>query len=49
MEGISRFYQRSVSYPGFGPPGGGFAPFSMRRYNWYGWFQDDFKITSNLR
>jgi hypothetical protein len=48
MEGISQFYQRSVSYPGFGPPGGGFAPFSMRRYNWYGWFQDDFKITSNL-
>ena len=48
MTGISQFYQRSVSYPGFGPPGGGFAPFSMRRSHWAGWFQDDFKITRNL-
>jgi len=48
MTGISQFYQRSVSYPGFGPPGGGFAPFSMRRYNWAGWFQDDFKVTPKL-
>jgi hypothetical protein len=24
------------------------GPFSMRRYNWAGWFQDDFKITSDL-
>jgi len=48
MTGISQFYQRSVSYPGFGPPGGGFAPFSMRRSHWAGWFQDDFKIARTL-
>jgi hypothetical protein len=48
MTGISQFYQRSVAYPGYGPPGGGFAPFSMRRYHWGGWFQDDFKVSRNL-
>jgi len=48
MEGISQYYARAVAYPGFGPPGGGFAPFSMRRYVWSGWFQDDFKVTKNL-
>jgi outer membrane receptor protein involved in Fe transport len=47
MVGISQFYQRSLAYPGYGPPGG-FAPFSMRRYHWAGWFQDDFKVTRNL-
>ena len=45
MTGISQFYQRSVSYPGFGPSSGGFAPFSMRRYHWSGWFQDDYKFS----
>ncbi len=48
MAGISQFYQRSVAYPGFGPPGGGFAPFSMRRHVWSGWFQDDFKVTRDF-
>ena len=48
MTGISQFYERSVAYPGFGPPGGGFAPFSMRRSDWAGWFQDDFKIARDL-
>jgi Carboxypeptidase regulatory-like domain/TonB dependent receptor len=48
MTGISQFYERSVAYPGFGPPGGGFAPFSMRRFVWSGWFQDDWKITRDL-
>jgi len=48
MEGISQYYARAVAYPGFGPPGGGFAPFSMRRFAWAGWFQDDFKVTKNL-
>ncbi|MFN7997416.1 MAG: TonB-dependent receptor [Bryobacteraceae bacterium] len=48
MLGTSQFYQRSVAYPGYGPPGGGFAPFSMRRSNWAGWFQDDFKVSRNL-
>ena len=48
MLGGSQFYQRSVSYPGFGPPGGGFAPFSMRSYHWAGWFQDDYQISPKL-
>lgn len=48
MTGISQFYARSVAYPGFGPPGGGFAPFSMRRSVWSGWLQDDWKITRDL-
>ncbi len=48
MEGISQDYARAVAYPGFGPPGGGFAPFSMRRHVWAGWFQDDFKVSKNL-
>jgi hypothetical protein len=48
MTGISQFYQRSVAYPGYGPPGGGFAPFSMRRYHWNGWFQDDIKLTRSF-
>jgi hypothetical protein len=48
MEGISQYYARAVAYPGFGPPGGGFAPFSMRRHVWSGWFQDDFKVSKNL-
>jgi hypothetical protein len=48
MTGISQFYERSVAYPGFGPTGGGFAPFSMRRHVWSGWFQDDIKVTNNF-
>ena len=48
MEGISQYYARAVAYPGFGPPGGGFAPFSVRRSAWAGWFQDDFKVSKNL-
>ncbi len=48
MTGISQFYQRSVAYPGFGPPGGGFAPFSVRRHVWSGWFQDDIKVTRDF-
>ncbi len=48
MTGISQFYERSVAYPGFGPPGGGFAPFSLRRHVWSGWFQDDIKLTNNF-
>jgi len=48
MTGISQFYERSVAYPGFGPPGGGFAPFSMRRHVWSGWIQDDIKVTRDF-
>jgi hypothetical protein len=48
MTGISQFYSRSVAYPGFGPTGGGFEPFSMRRKHWSGWVQDDVKLTQSL-
>ena len=48
MAGASQFYTRSVAYPGFGPPGGGFAPFSMRRYSWAGWVQDDIRMNKAL-
>jgi carboxypeptidase family protein len=52
MEGAAAFYQRTLAFPGFGPPGGGFAPFGIRRYHLNGWFQDDFKwmrkLTVNL-
>ena len=48
MTGISQFYSRSVAYPGFGPSGGGFEPFSMRRKHWSGWVQDDIKLTKSL-
>ena len=48
MVGASQFYSRTVAYPGFGPSGGGYAPFSMRRANWSGWIQDDFRLTQSL-
>jgi hypothetical protein len=48
MEGADSFYQRDVPYPGFGPPGGGFAPFGIRRYHLNAWFQDDIKVTQKL-
>jgi hypothetical protein len=48
MTGISQFYERSVAYPGFGPPGGGFAPFTLQRHVWSGWFQDDIKLSRDF-
>jgi len=48
MEGADSDYLRSIAYPGFGPAGGGFAPFGMRRYSLNGWFQDDIKVTQKL-
>jgi len=48
MEGAAVFYQRTLAFPGFGPPGGGFAPFGIRRWHLNGWFQDDFKWTRKL-
>jgi hypothetical protein len=48
MTGRSQFYQRSTSYPGFGPNGGGFAPFTMQRWHFNGWLQDDFRVTRSL-
>jgi Carboxypeptidase regulatory-like domain/TonB dependent receptor-like, beta-barrel/TonB-dependent Receptor Plug Domain len=49
MTGTSAFYQRSIPYPGFGPSGGGFAPFSLRRWHGYGYIQDDFAITPSFK
>jgi hypothetical protein len=48
LSGAPAFYTRSLAYPGFGPPGGGFPPFGVRRYHLNGWFQDDFRVTGKL-
>jgi hypothetical protein len=48
MVGAPAFYQRTLAFPGFGPSGGGFAPFGLRSFNLAGWFQDDIKVTSKL-
>ena len=48
MIGAPAFYQRTLAFPGFGPTGGGFAPFGVRRFTLAGWFQDDVKVTSKL-
>jgi hypothetical protein len=48
MTGAPGSYTRAMPFPGFGPPGGGFAPFGVRRYHLYGWFQDDFKVNRAL-
>ncbi len=48
MLGQPSAYDRSVPMPGFGPPGGGFSPYAFRAWHLNTWFQDDFKVTSNL-
>ncbi len=48
MVGAPTFYQRTLAFPGFGPSGGGFAPFGIRRYHLNGWFEDDIKFTRKL-
>jgi hypothetical protein len=48
MAGAPGSYTRALSFPGFGPEGGGFAPFGVRRYHLYGWFQDDFRASRKL-
>lgn len=42
------FYQRTLAFPGFGPAGGGFAPFGIRRWHLAGWYQDDVKWNRKL-
>jgi hypothetical protein len=48
MEGDPFTYGRGLSAPGYGPPGGGLAPWGLR--NWYiaGYIQDDFRVTQKL-
>jgi carboxypeptidase family protein/TonB-dependent receptor-like protein len=48
MEAAAQFYQRTLAFPGFGPAGGGFAPFGIRRSHEAGWFQDDIKWSRKL-
>ncbi|MGD0009949.1 MAG: TonB-dependent receptor [Terriglobia bacterium] len=48
MLGQAAAYQRTLAFPGFGPPGGGYAPFGIRRSTLAGWFQDDVKVMSKL-
>lgn len=48
MVGAPSVYTRTLAYPGFGPTGGGFAPFGLRRYELAGYFQDDIKLTRRL-
>jgi hypothetical protein len=51
MTGAPASYQRALQYPGFGPVGGGFGTFGVRRFNLNGWIQDDIKwvrLTLNI-
>lgn len=48
LTGVPSVYTRSIPMPGFGPSGGGFAPFAVRRYHASGWFQDDFRVSPKL-
>ncbi len=48
LAGAPSSYNRSLAFPGFGPPGGGFEPFGFRRFSLDGWIQDDFKATRKL-
>jgi hypothetical protein len=48
LEGVPSTYNRSAPFPGFGPTGGGFAPWGVRRFGLNGWFQDNVKVTRNL-
>jgi hypothetical protein len=48
LTGAPSVYTRSIPMPGFGPSGGGFAPFGVRRSNLSGWVQDDFRASSKL-
>jgi len=48
MEGAPSFFQRTISFPGFGPVGGGVAKWDLHRYSVNGWFQDDLRTTERL-
>lgn len=48
MLGTPISYSRTLAFPGFGPPGGGYSPFQMRMWNLDAWFQDDISVTPKL-
>jgi len=48
IAGDPAVYTRSIPMPGFGPSGGGFAPFGVRRSHANAWFQDDFRASQKL-
>lgn len=45
MVGDPAVYTRSLAFPGFGPPGGGFSPFGSRYSRMAGYFQDDMRLS----
>jgi hypothetical protein len=48
LVGDPSFYNRTLAFPGFGPSGGGFAPFGLRRFELAGYVQDDVSATRKL-
>jgi hypothetical protein len=48
MEGAVDYYARATAAPGYGPPGGGFSWWGLRRSMMAGYIQDDFKATRRL-
>jgi len=48
MEGAVDYYARAVAATGYGPPGGGFVWWGLRRWMLTGYAQDDIKATRRL-
>jgi hypothetical protein len=48
MEGTVDYYARAVAATGYGPPGGGFVWWGLRRSMLAGYLQDDFKATRRM-
>ena len=48
MEGAVDYYARAIAATGYGPPGGGFVWWGLRRSMLAGYLQDDFKATRKL-
>jgi hypothetical protein len=48
MEGADQSYVRATAATGYGPPGGGFVWWGLRRSMLAGYIQDDFKATRRL-
>ncbi|HEV2424267.1 MAG TPA: TonB-dependent receptor [Terriglobia bacterium] len=48
MEGAVDYYARSVAATGYGPPGGGFTWWGLRRSMMAGYIQDDWKVNQKL-